>query len=256
VEKEISVDCCSVEGCYKKKWSRGLCGNHYSEFRRNGCIKGITSLDPHTTRKSNIGRPLVGLKQCSVVGCNNFSVCRNLCAKHVHQFYRHGKIVSRLELVQNKIEQYKEIAKIYFNNSSKFTLIDVDLVPKASQQVWYLDKQTGYALSNGRIRKLHHLVLSPKNGLFVDHRNRNTLDNRKINLRYATPSQSSMNSKKPTHNLSGVKGLSFIPSQFIWQARIRLNKKAYVKKSIHREVCESWLKEMRPKLHGKFACEG
>jgi len=178
------------------------------------------------------------------------------CNKHYKQFWKHGRIIEYWELVQNKIEQFKGVAKLYFNNSSKFVLIDADLIPEVSKQVWYLDKQDGYAKSNGDIRKLHHLVLPPKQGFFTDHRNRNKLDNRRINLRYATCSQSNMNSKLQCNNSSGVKGLSYVSTQRVWQAKIGLDKKHFVKRNIKRSVCEAWLTEMRPRLHGEFACEG
>ena len=256
MEKEMSIDFCLVEGCNKSLYSRGLCKHHYYEFNKYGYIKD--NVDLAIVRKFKVGRPRTEPKKCSVQDCENFVTCHGFCGKHLHQFYRHGKTISRWELVQNKIEQYQGIARIYFNNSSKFTLIDADLIPKTSQQIWYLDKKTGtgYASSNGKIRRLHHLVLPPKNRLFVDHINHNTLDNRRMNLRYVTPSQSQMNSRKPNNNSSGVKGLSYLSAQHTWQARIGLNKKRLVKRSMHREVCEAWLKEMRPKLHGEFACEG
>lgn len=195
-------------------------------------------------------------RKCQVINCSRPVTARGLYVKHYRQFLKHGRVIERWELVQNKIEQFKGIARLYLNNSSKFALIDADLITEISKQVWYLDKQDNYVKSNGKIRKLHHLVLPPKKGFFTDHRNRNRLDYRRMNLRYATCSQNSMNSKLQCNNSSGVKGLSYITSQQIWQARISLNRKRYVKRSTKRGVCEAWLKEMRPKLHGEFACEG
>ncbi len=40
---------------------------------------------------------------------------------------------------------------------------------------------------------MHHLILPTRDGLPVDHRNRNSLDNRRLNLRYATKEQNGAN---------------------------------------------------------------
>lgn len=49
-------------------------------------------------------------------------------------------------------------------------------------------RYTGYSST-----VMHHLILPPRAGYVIDHRNRNGLDNRRENLRYATPSQSLIN---------------------------------------------------------------
>ncbi len=57
--------------------------------------------------------------------------------------------------------------------------------------------------------------------LFVDHINRNKLDNRRSNLRSATWSQNNANSNKP-RNKTGYKGV--YPSKKRWYANIQVNK--------------------------------
>lgn len=203
-----------------------------------------------------VGRPKNIPKLCKVDFCGDYARSLGYCGKHHKQFWKHGRIVERFELVQNKIEKCGNIAKLFFNNSPKFSLFDFYLIEEVSKQIWYLDKQSGYALSNGKIRKLHHLVLPLKEGFITDHRNRNRLDNRRKNLRHATKSQSNMNSILQCNNSSGIKGLSYIITQKIWQAKIGLNRKRFVKRSTNQAVCEAWLKKMRPILHGEYACEG
>lgn len=69
---------CSVEGCEKASWARGLCSTHYSRVRRNGTLekirkRGICSIDDckkphyghgycnmHYARWRKYGDPLVG----------------------------------------------------------------------------------------------------------------------------------------------------------------------------------------------------
>lgn len=58
---------------------------------------------------------------------------------------------------------------------------------------------------------------------WVDHINRNTLDNRRTNLRLTTPSQNCMNRAKGKTNTSGFKGVSFDRIRNKWLAQIRLS---------------------------------
>ena len=53
---------------------------------------------------------------------------------------------------------------------------------------------------------LHRLILKAPKGLIIDHKNRNTLDCRKINLRLATHSQNNANQKRRS-NRTGYQGV-------------------------------------------------
>ena len=57
---------------------------------------------------------------------------------------------------------------------------------------------------------LHHCIIGrPLNGMQVDHRNGDGLDNRRCNLRIVTVSQNQHNSKIRCDNSTGFKGVSF-----------------------------------------------
>lgn len=56
----------------------------------------------------------------------------------------------------------------------------------------------------------------------IDHRNLDGLDNRWCNLREATKSQNSQNTKIRRDNKSGYKGVFFVPQRGMWRADIRL----------------------------------
>jgi hypothetical protein len=81
--------------------------------------------------------------------------------------------------------------------------------------------------------KMHRLILGIEDkNIFVDHCNGNTLDNRKENIRKATPAQNTMNSCKriSDKNSSGYKGVSVKYVQktaggFCYEAGIKLNGK-------------------------------
>jgi hypothetical protein len=65
---------------------------------------------------------------------------------------------------------------------------------------------------------MHRILLPSKK--WVDHKNGNTLDNRRKNLRCCTPSQNVWNSKKAKNNTSGFKGVTFHKARNAWQAQI------------------------------------
>jgi hypothetical protein len=71
-----------------------------------------------------------------------------------------------------------------------------------------------YAIS-GFTQKAHNIVLgfTPNNGLTVDHINKNTLDNRQVNLRIATKNQQNVNRNVQKNSTTQVAGVSFYRSQ-------------------------------------------
>lgn len=76
----------------------------------------------------------------------------------------------------------------------------------------------------GRLILMHRLIMERMNqqpipdGLLVDHANGDPLDNRRANLRLATPAENAQNRKLHANNTSGYKGVCRIGDR--WQARI------------------------------------
>lgn len=66
--------------------------------------------------------------------------------------------------------------------------------------------------------KMHRLITHAGDGEEVDHINRNGLDNRRSNLRIATPTQQRLNTRMFRHNTSGIRGVSFHKATGKWQA--------------------------------------
>jgi hypothetical protein len=108
-------------------------------------------------------------------------------------------------------------------------------------------------------------ILMPQPGFIADHKNHDTLDNTRKNLRPATRGQNSSNSRTRRDNLSGLKGAHWDARHQVWKSAIRSNGKlknlgvfpsaetahaAYVKaaKDIHGEFYSSGMipKESRP----------
>ena len=97
------------------------------------------------------------------------------------------------------------------------------------------DKKTFYAArtvagADGRRReqKLHRAVAARMGvdivGTQIDHANGDGLDNRRENIRRATPQQNASNRGRFRNNSSGYKGVSFCKRLQKWQAYIRVRR--------------------------------
>lgn len=84
------------------------------------------------------------------------------------------------------------------NMDGVYTLVDGDYDGEYfSQFRWYLNKKTGYLQTriHGETVTLHKLICKTPKGMYVDHKDRDKLNNRSCNLRAVTPSENRMNSK-------------------------------------------------------------
>ena len=110
-------------------------------------------------------------------------------------------------------------------------LVDTDMAQTLGEFNWYIN-QRGYAYTafydrvvhRTRTRMMHHLVVGkPPIGMFVDHGNRNKLDNRRCNLRICTRRENQRNHGVSSVNTSGYKGVSYQPSRRRFLATIRID---------------------------------
>lgn len=90
-------------------------------------------------------------------------------------------------------------------------LVDDEDFDWLSQWKWHYSThkriRTGYAVTGRGVMRMrmHHLILPRVPGLVVDHRNRNGVDNRRGNLRYATESENAAN--RVRSQASGFRGV-------------------------------------------------
>ena len=119
-----------------------------------------------------------------------------------------------------------------------FEYKDGNLVWKVSKQGLYIGDIAGGKDGKGyitiginyKIYKAHRLIWIYHNGdiedgLFIDHIDRNPLNNRIENLRLATPSQNKSNVTKRKDNKSGYKGVCWNKRGKKWEAKITHNNK-------------------------------
>ena len=71
---------------------------------------------------------------------------------------------------------------------------------------------------------MHRFIMNCPKYMFVDHKNHNTLDNRKENLRIVTIQQNNMNKSSHKNSSSKYVGVSKCKNGK-WQAKIRVNNK-------------------------------
>lgn len=124
-------------------------------------------------------------------------------------------------------------------SSGNFVIVDEDDYAHLSQ--WRWREHTGTATRNKHVgtignwrdgrRKdicifMHREIMNAPLGMDVDHINGDRLDNRKSNLRVCTHAENRRNTKTPTTNKSGYKGVSWCIRDNKWIAFITLNGKS------------------------------
>lgn len=178
-------------------------------------------------------------RKCEICGtegsCKEIQSCykKLLCNKHRNQIYKYGKITdptkkSKTTLHVNKDNEIHvcENYAILVIYSKKLpdpieVIIDIEDVPKISFRKWNILIQGKsiniFATVNNKNIKLSRFLLDYDGPLYVDHINRNTLDNRKKNLRIVTPAENAQNR---------TGGIRKAPSGR-WTAKIKFYGKTY-----------------------------
>ena len=161
------------------------------------------------------------------------------------------------------MEGYGEVYRIPLSNgqSAIFDIEDYDLVVKYTWcAVWNKCTKSYYAQTqaighSGKLGSVHmqRMLMNATKGMFVDHINNDTLDNRRCNLRLATKSENMMNRRKLTPNASGFKGV-YKMSENKWYSKIKANGQEFnlgtfdSPEAAHEAYCAAALK-----YHGEFA---
>jgi hypothetical protein len=103
--------------------------------------------------------------------------------------------------------------------------------------------------------RLHREIMDPPEGLLVDHRNNDGLDNRRANLRLATHSQNQCNkSKRKSKTSSRFVGLSRNKSRCAWDVRLKhLGKNLWIGRFTDEIEAAKAYDKAALKYHGEFA---
>lgn len=123
-------------------------------------------------------------------------------------------------------------------------LIDKEDVERVKELRWIAHYETtingyyihGWSRRNKDIKERKHFALqrflmNPPANMQVDHINRNTLDNRKSNLRICTQQENANNKGNYKNNTSGYKNIWYATHDKIWVCEIKRFKKKIFRKS-------------------------
>lgn len=115
-----------------------------------------------------------------------------------------------------------------------YAKIDAGMIEKCKAYKWHKEGanrgkghsgNTDYVVNSDGI-PLHRFIMGePQKGYTIDHINRDGLDNRVCNLRFATFSQNNMNKGVQKNNTSGCTGVDWHKAKGVWRARIKINRK-------------------------------
>jgi len=114
-------------------------------------------------------------------------------------------------LLAYRLLRYGYTYRRIYLSEGLWTLVDAGDYYWLNSFKWivYGNKNNLYAVRNGLIAPfetrpvyMHRVIMNPPKGLYVDHRNCDSLDNRRSNLRHATPSQNMQNRRKKKNTTS------------------------------------------------------
>lgn len=150
--------------------------------------------------------------------------------------------------------------ELLLHNSDKKILVDDEDFDKLNLYTWYLCP-AGYARASINKKRvyLHRHLLNRKlkKGLVTDHKNRNTLDNRKSNLRVCSFKQNIANCKKIIGKSSKYKGVRYDKSgkrRKRWMASCETNGKSFTLGRFKTEEEAALCYNIKAKeIWGKFA---
>mgnify|MGYP003504821894 FL=1 len=120
--------------------------------------------------------------------------------------------------------------------------------------------RTVYAMGNTPRREggpmrlmLHRVIAGTPDGVEVDHRDGDGLNNRRENLRMATRAQNTRNRSLQSNNTSGVKGVRFDATRNKWRAYIRVcGVLKYIGSYEALDEASEAYAEASARLHGEF----
>ena len=167
-----------------------------------------------------------------------------------------------LNATKKKYNQYEFDDKFAYgalSNSDKPFIVDLDDYDKIKDIYWYVDSDgyvKGHNPKTNKQIKLHKLIMGDCGNFYIDHSDRNKLNNSKSNLRKCSQKENSINRTISKNSKSGYLGV--YQQNGKWRAAITINQKmmylgSYATKEealIERLKAEKkYFKEFAPQRH-------
>jgi hypothetical protein len=151
-----------------------------------------------------------------------------------------------------------EGAKLIPLTQGKLAIVDAEDYSRLNKLKWYANRAKRTYYARGTIKGtrvgMHRQILTAPPHLYVDHKNRNGLDNRKSNLRLCTHFQNQQNRRPSLNGKSKYKGVCWSKRHKKFRARITYNKKSFHLGLFDSEIdaAKAYDKKAR-ELFGEFA---
>ncbi|HUU89291.1 MAG TPA: AP2 domain-containing protein [Candidatus Glassbacteria bacterium] len=155
--------------------------------------------------------------------------------------------------------------KIIELTQGQVTLVDDEDFKNLNQFKWWADKIPSgdfYVTRNIKIEKvwkkikMHRIIMNAQKGQYVDHRDHNTLNNRKSNLRICTTAENGMNRQKGRGAYTSKhKGVSWQKYRKEWAAYIKVTGKTiHLGRFDNENDAAQAYNVAALKYYGEFAC--
>jgi len=165
-------------------------------------------------------------------------------------------------------EALAEGAKLIGLTQGKVAIVDADDYEQVSKYKWYAKKgwRTYYAIRGVRVYKngkyvrvkqipMHRWLMKAPPDKLVDHRGHNGLDNRRGNLRLATPRENAQNRRVKRTSRLKLKGVNYRPKGDVFEASLKDNgKRIYLGRFKNKDDAARAYDEKAKEVHGEFAC--
>lgn len=202
---------------------------------------------------------------CVKRNCSNEVRKDGLCLSHYRKFLRKRRLLAggdsdRTIQTPSEIRIKKDYALVYLYDTLGVVVgkakIQLDDVVKVKDYSWSI--KAGYA-QNGKLGKMHRVLMEARPGQTIDHINQKKLDNRRSNLRFYVRTGNSANISKQKNNTTGAKGVTWDKARNKYRAQVTVQIEGK-RKSIYLGLFEDLVDAAKAynkaakQYFGEFAC--
>lgn len=207
-----------------------------SDIKINSIINGWL-IDSEIFRENNIAYVYAYCRSCHnrrKMRVWDIAIGKSTRCSHCNESAK--KFENKYEIINDKIFKLLIINK---DTKEKYAfIIDLKFINEIKQYYWSVIKtdsniyaRASSAYKNKNLDRLHRYICELEygadklEGKVIDHKNKNTFDNKLSNLNIVTELENAQNASIRKDNTSGIRGVHFNKHNNKWIARIQFNKK-------------------------------